>query len=387
MGNGSQRIRAIDTLRGISIFYMVIGHAAEFWLRGNDIWFPTLIPIFLDMIGSSMFIFLAGISLTLSYSAKQRKVERDPMYLQIHANIDFLGKTLLILVFAFIYNIIASTILLYGTTIWIWFVLLSISLGRLCCYPFLKLNPLIRIIIGLFFFSFADFFLSLFSSSEEYSIIYYLLFNGTRLDYPFPFFGFFFIGSALGQWIGNIDFSNTSKDKSYFSFIRYLVIFGLALIIFGILIGQEVVFLQDSFARGYTNYLNTNPLFNFKGLYRFVLRSSTPWGFYCEGFQLIILAGFLEINRKNFSKKMNKKSMGFVLLGQNSLTIYIIHYISYLIYLPPLTIPLYFIVGPLITIAVYLVFWIWANKGKGKGTVEWLMKKSVDYVNNRIHKK
>jgi fucose 4-O-acetylase-like acetyltransferase len=383
MGNRTQRIRAIDTLRGISILYMVVGHAALVWVTGDDLWFPTLIPLVLDMIGSCMFIFLSGISLSLSYSAKQRKVNEDPNYLQIHAHVDFLVKTFWILLFAFIYNLLASTILLYGTTLWIWFVLLSISIGRLCCYPFLKISPWFRIIIGLIFFSLADYLLNLLSSSVEYSIIYYLLFNGRRLDYPFPFFGFFFVGSAIGQWVSKIDFLQSSEDNFYPKFIRNLIISGLILIVFGISIGSDIE-TQDIFAQGFTSYLNRSPLFNISGLLRFVLRATTPWSFYCLGFELILLAAFLHINKLNYSKKLNKRAMGFVLLGQNSLTIYMVHYLFFKIYSGSLTIPIYFIIGPFLGLVVYCLFWVWAKKGNSKGTIEWLMKWSIDRINNKI---
>ena len=105
-----QRIRAIDIFRGISILYMIMGHSLEFWLRNDDNWFPTLIPVFMDMIGSCAFIFLSGISLTLSQNAKQNRIKNDPNYLKIHANIDFIIKSLWLLVFALIYNIIVTSI-------------------------------------------------------------------------------------------------------------------------------------------------------------------------------------------------------------------------------------------------------------------------------------
>jgi len=381
MGTRTQRIRAIDTLRGISILYMIVGHAAEFWLRGKDIWFPTLIPVTFGMIGSSMFIFISGISLTLSYNAKKRKAQTDPHYFPINANLDFLVKTLCILGFAILYNLIASTILLYGTTIWIWFVLLSISIGRLCCFPFLKYNPWVRVIIAFLFFFFTDYLFTTLSTSQDLYPLYYFLFNGTRLDYPFPFFGFIFLGSAMGSWISNFDLSSSDGNNYNQRFTGYSIIFGLILIILGISLGLELIYAQDSFARGYTNYINRNPFFQIEGIPQFLLRATTAWGIYCSGFHVIILTVFLHINKRNYSESLNNKPRGVVIFGQNSLTIYMFHYIIFLVYNGGFPIPFYFIAAPSVAILIYIIMWFWVYKGNRKGTIEWLMRKSVNSVN------
>ena len=362
---------------------MIVGHAAEFWLRGDDIWFPTLIPVTFGMIGSSMFIFLSGISLFLSYNTKQRKVEQDPNYLRIHMHVDFLVKTLWILLFAIIYNVFISTIN-YTLNLWVWTVLLSIGIGRLCCYPLLRTSPWFRIMIGISFFLLADPLLNILSSSEEYNLLYYILFRGIHLDYPFPFFGFLFIGSAVGQGISKINLDDSSNNNYFNQLTRALISIGIILIIFGILIGLKIEYVDDSFARGYTNYINRNPMFDLEGLPRFLLRATTPWGFYCLGFQLILISIFLKINLHNYKRKLHKRPRGLVLFGQSSLTIYLAHYLFNLLYIGTFPIPIYFLTAPFLVVANYCIIWLWIYRANRKGTIEWLMKTTTDYFNGKI---
>jgi peptidoglycan/LPS O-acetylase OafA/YrhL len=386
MAKGSVRFKSLDIFRGLAILVMVIYHSTEFWLRGNDIWFPVLYVIIFDFFLAG-FIFIAGVSLTLSYNAKQKRISEDPNYFPIYVKVDFVVKLFWLIFFAMIYNLIASTILLYGTTVWIWFVLLNLAFARLVCYPFLKYSPWVRVVMGVLFFIFADSIRIFLLSSADYSWIHYILFNGHHLETPFPHFGFFFIGSAIGQWISEIDVSKLKEKTDISIFIRNLLIIGLILIVFGIVMGTELYYEQDSFARGYTNYLNRNPLFDFKGILYFELRSSTPWSFYSLGQVLVILALILKLEILRPSTQEKKNKGGLILLGQFSFTIYMTHYLMFMTHIDPIPISIFFFIFPIILLLYYTLIWFWVNRGKGKYSIEWLMKYSIDSINNKIRMK
>ncbi len=57
--------------------------------------------LILDVFATAAFVFTAGISLSLSYHAQQRKISRDPAYQQKQAHINFIVRTLWIAGVAF----------------------------------------------------------------------------------------------------------------------------------------------------------------------------------------------------------------------------------------------------------------------------------------------
>lgn len=381
MGIGVRRLNAIDKFRGISIVYMIIAHTSQYWLRWEDMWIHSLLFLIVDVIGANAFIFLSGIGLSLSFQAKQVKSNKEK-------NINFGMRTLWLFILAFLTNLITN--LISGNIVfWLWHVLLTIAIGRVLCYPLQRFSPFFRIFIGFLFFLLVDI---VEGAMIENEILYYIFFNGRHLNTPFPFLGFFFIGSGIGDFI----FSAYNKNQHQESlidplFVKSLFLAGLSIVLIGIMSGMY--FSEDQIAMGFLRMMERQDYLVFSGIPEFLTRNSTLWSFYSLGFEMMFLSLLLHID--NFKmKKANKveipleietpKSIkGITLLGRYSLTIYITHAITYFIFPNSLNILQYLVALPITIIIIYSLIWIWVHKGKAKLTFEWGIKESIEFLNKR----
>ena len=141
----SKRIKAIDRFRGISMLWMILGHNLAWVLAPNFEIFHDVIFNIVDVIGSSGFIFISGVSMGLSF--KRRQLHTD--YNQRRFRNSYLINAGLIVFVALRYNSFAAVYMLDPTLIWGWSVLMTISFSMFLAWPLLKVNKTIRIVIGL----------------------------------------------------------------------------------------------------------------------------------------------------------------------------------------------------------------------------------------------
>jgi len=196
------RISAVDNFRGFMIIYITFIHATEFWLRPEDNWIWGMAWLILDVFATAAFVFISGISLSLSYHAQQRKINRDPEYNQKQAHINFTIRTLWIAGVAFFTHLLDYIFNGFDPRrLWFWEVFQAIAMARICCYFFLKFDPKYKVMIGLFIIIVTD---PLKWFLIEYSpVLAYILAEPPVWNTPFPFFGFAFIGCAIGDWLNS----------------------------------------------------------------------------------------------------------------------------------------------------------------------------------------
>ncbi len=264
--------------------------------------------------------------------------------------------------------------------------MLTIAIARLACYPLMKFSPGVRIVLGFSFFIFYEPLRNLLLDTSP--ILHYIFFNNLNSNTPFPYFGFFFIGTALGNWINNWrDKEFNSKPQFMKEMIKQFAIIGIILIIFGILSGLQLS--SNEIARGRIQILNYHDDISLNGLPEFLVRSSMSWCFYSLGIELIIIALFFKIDLRHFKDDLKqiqvfneddlqseheRKIKGLSIFGQYSLTIYLTHYLLILFFVDSLPIPFYLVAYCASVSLFYFIFWSWANKAKGKGTIEWLIQ-------------
>jgi len=364
---------------------MILGHSAQFLLSEKDRWVGTSIFILGDALGAAAFILLAGIGLAFSFNSQNRKVLEDPKYTKKHSIIHFWTRTLWILGIALIANLIGSAII-WEMTIWVWYVLFAIAIARIVCYPFLKTSPYFRLIIGLLFILLADT-LRILLYTESTSSLFYILFNDVSSITPFPFFGFFFIGSAIGTWlieskseeIGSPYSSNKFNSKN-------LIIIGISLIVLGILIGSYLS--NDFMARKLMYDLNFHKDLTLYYLPRVLVRGSTSWSILSLGIELILLAVLLQRDIQTSEEKLiqisERPPRGLILFGQYSFTIYLCHYLLFIIFPKNLSIPFYIISFILIFFIIHSVMWLWVNRWHAYGTIEWLIKITTLHFQEKV---
>ena len=75
-----KRLNSIDTFRGISILWMFLGHLLNWWLIDPDSWLYNFTFNIVDPIGSSAFIFIAGVSTAISLRIRYLRAEISEKY-------------------------------------------------------------------------------------------------------------------------------------------------------------------------------------------------------------------------------------------------------------------------------------------------------------------
>lgn len=378
---GIRRLNAIDAFRGISIIYMIIAHTSQYWLRWEDMWIHSLLFLIVDVIGANAFIFLSGIGLSLSFQSNRDKLRKEK-------NIKFGMRTLWIFILAFLTNLITN--LISGVImIWLWHVLLTIAIGRFLCYPLQRFSPLLRILIGVLFFLLLD---VIESALVGNNVLYYIFFNGRHLNTPFPFLGFFFIGSGIGDYL----YSAVHDNKIEVSivekiFLKSLFLFGLSTFLLGIVTGWY--YSEDQIAMSVMQMMARQEFIKLAGLPEFLTRNSTAWCFYSIGFEMMFLSLFLHIdnyrlNKENIIEQPNelaskKPISGIIMFGRYSLTIYITHAITYFLFPESLSFGQYLIALPITLIVIYTIIWAWVHKGGARLTFEWGIKESIEFLTKR----
>ncbi len=407
------RLSAIDRCRGYSIFYMVLGHSIMYWLLPQEQYIVGFGILGLEIMGANAFILISGMSMSLSYNGYARKiraVSRDNVQREVWlSRMQIWTRTAWIAGLSFIANIVGTGN--FGhSAIWIWLVLQAIWVARSLCYPFLQLPAFSRFLIGIAFFFLADS-LRMWSLVNA-PLIYQILFFDPTMNPAFPFLGFFFIGSALGSWLDqwtqiklggkkSVEVQNFSDSRvqKYFT-PRNLAIMGIILVVASISFGWQLE--KSDLTPLLVSRINIHPDWSIDSLPAFLVHSNTPWSFFSIGCELIIFAAFLRADIVNINKQAAKipsnksensaitkktyknSTKALTLFGQQSLTVYITHFLVLTAFAGQLWFWQWLIVAPTIVAGYHTVIWIWAN-GKGKGyTLDWLIGYTSDLASKRL---
>ena len=247
-----RRIKSIDTFRGGSIIVMVFGHFLLFWLRPEDAWLQFWLWAIFKPLGASGFLFVSGISASLSFRNYQNTVkDSDTVSMTTVRNV-YLLRAIFILIIAFIFNVINA--LIFGGSIWEWNALQTIGFSLLLAWPFLKTSKLFRIFLGITLIIGNQLILDLLSSysgeASLYGILYHILFFPLDQYVIMNFFGIFIIGSAIGEFIYKINIIEEQNKRKY-QFKNKLLIQMLLIGIFLVFLG---VFYQ------FPNFLTFNTI-------------------------------------------------------------------------------------------------------------------------------
>ncbi len=323
-----KRIKTIDVLRGTSILYMLVGHLLEWWIIPADFWAYVLLRILFEPIGSSAFIFISGVSTSISYRKRMRVA--DPLNIGELKKIkhEYLFRGFLLFLIGIIYNLVVALAIdtLYDT--WKYFVLVTIGLALMISWPLLKTSKLFRCTLGIAIWA-SDYFILGFlmpfqGQSNVYGILFHFLFNSLDVDPLLFFFTFFIVGTVIGDILDeSLKEDRATMNETYIKNKLLLpsLLSGSILIVFGTLF-QFPTFLQHR---------------------------TFPWFFYAMG---VILIGFsslltLEIYHKIYKKQ--KKGILFY-FSYYSLTLYLGHNVLFFLFPEQLNFVNYLLITSIIVI-------------------------------------
>ncbi|MHA1671354.1 MAG: heparan-alpha-glucosaminide N-acetyltransferase domain-containing protein [Promethearchaeota archaeon] len=233
------RINSVDTIRGLSLFFMIYGHMILFWLRPEDQWLKFWLYAFLQPIGATGFLFISGVSATLAF--KNNKLT-EKVSMTTMRNI-YLLRAVFILIIGYFFNLGVAFVFEEGNlvNIWSWNALQTIAISLLLLWPFLKTSKELRTILAISVIILNQILINILTPyNGQVSVLgflYHLLYNPSDQYIILNYFGITLIGSVIGNII--FDLSKIEfQEKRAFLFnnksIIYTFFVGILIFVFGL---------------------------------------------------------------------------------------------------------------------------------------------------------
>jgi uncharacterized membrane protein len=165
-----ERIKSIDIFRGFMIVGMLFTHLRDWWIIGGSS--STLnycTRQFTDRIFGSGFLFIAGVSIFISYS---NRLIKNTEYNEKLIRSEYFIRSALILLVAILYNFFVAIMYNDISLIWTWFVLFSIAISLFMVWPLLRTPKLFRVFMVIIILLINEFLLRVLSPYNGTSTIY-----------------------------------------------------------------------------------------------------------------------------------------------------------------------------------------------------------------------
>jgi len=235
-----KRIKSVDTIRGLCILLMILGHLLDWWIRPEDRWLVYMLFAFLAPIAATGFMFISGFSAILSYKRKVANIEdSNGLTMRKVKNIYFI-RAMLLLIVALLYN----TAIAFGINdpawIWAWFILQTIAISLLLGWFFLNTSKTFRILVGIVLLVANQFILPFLlpyeGQTNTYGILFYILFHPLEQFTILSYFSIFLLGTVVGDLFIGVNKISDQEERKHaikFVFITPLMLIGIILVSFG----------------------------------------------------------------------------------------------------------------------------------------------------------
>ncbi|MGQ4874077.1 MAG: heparan-alpha-glucosaminide N-acetyltransferase domain-containing protein [Promethearchaeia archaeon] len=343
-----KRYRTIDTIRGASMCWMMVAHLSGWWITSNDFWIAELIWALFDFMGSTTFMFISGMSMTMFFRGRLLKAQLRDDYTEKIAKREYIFRSILLLMVAFGYNLFVALAINKIYDVWKWFVLQAIGISLLMAYPFLKLSKFVRICTAIIFWMlYLIILIHVYPYKGEfnfYGIIFFIFYNSLDLDPILGFFPFLLLGTVIGDIIFEINLienDNVRHSVILKKFIIPTIIIGIGLVLFGIFFELNLnIYYGHGVKEPFPDFL---------------IRGSFPWMIYSLGIILIIFSILLYIEEAQLFRK-NDGFRFFFYYSYYSLTIYLVHNLLYFAFYKQLngTIIWFYIITTTILVGIIL---------------------------------
>lgn len=325
-----KRIRSIDTIRGISMAWMIFAHLLDWWTSSEFHWLVSMFHSVFEPLGASCFLFISGISISISYRKRMKKAKNSENYFLKEANLEYFFRAILIFLVAFGYNVSVAIMNFDLSWLWSWFILLTIAISVFVAFPLLKTPIYVRLIISIGIWIINFFIIDYLKNQNGFlGIIFHLFYNPLDLV-PFPyFFPFFLIGTVIGDYLSDYLSSPNEVQRYRDNSVKLLF---LSLII------------------GITCFSATFIMFQ----QEFLIRRTTAWLLYSTGLHFSLFSILFFLADVKF-KDLRKRRRFFYFYSYYSLTIFLVHNILYFLLLDQLS----GVWGVLISLSgVFIIGWI-----------------------------
>ncbi len=250
-----KRFKTIDLLRGLHIFLMIFLHLSDWWLMYEAYWLRDIIYYIFLPIGTTGFLFISGVSATLSYKSNQLKLKDSNELDWKKIRTIYIFRALLILIFGLLYNIFMAFRFGDILDLWSWNVLQTIAFSLILVWPLLKTSKIFRIFVGFILLLINELLLAFLRNFEGnfnlYGILFHFLYNPLTEFTIISFFTFFLFGTVVGELVFDIIQLNNEKERRIAVkkiFLRNTLIPGSILVTLGVLYQFPSFFLHNTFS-------------------------------------------------------------------------------------------------------------------------------------------
>jgi len=373
-------LRSIEIAKGFSILIILFSNTIYYWLYfGDELkYIYGFILTVLDVIGPSLYIFLASFSVSFTLKKKMGHIPEKS-----NRNKILKQGSYLILLGSF-YNLLLNATCGFPQNIWGWNILFFLGFSQIICYYSYKMVRWARLVIGI-----TILFLTLGIREALYfgkdtnpviEIIYFFVVSPFPIYSLLPFAAISFFSTVFGELIYEsimLD-SDVANIRSTRSVIKYgWVLLTIALLVPFIDIG--FIITVDNFnptkypfidgisilITHFVQFIPGSPLFLLKG---------TPSNlFFIMGLSLFIIGvtyylfDVLHIN--------NKIAKILSIYGKYSLTLLLIQFLFLPIFYQKLTILLFFQFSISYIILLGFLIYFWEKFGKSILSLDWMFKK------------
>ncbi|NVM17768.1 MAG: DUF1624 domain-containing protein [Candidatus Lokiarchaeota archaeon] len=355
-----KRIKSIDILRGLCIFYMTFGHLVSWWISQADFWLYELIWNYGAPIGGGGFLLVSGMSASMSYKRNKLKAQNSEVFKMSKARNIYMLRTMIIFLISTLWNIM-GTLFMGLSGVWLWFVLQTISISLFMAWPFLKTSRIFRIFICFVFWISNEFILYwLTPYSNEQNILgylFYFLYNSPDQNVILGYFPFLLLGTVLGDVFFELNNLEDLKEKHAFVKRKVLIpsgIYGSLLITFGLLYKFPDFSNKTTFSS-----------------HMFII-----------GIELILLA-FLVYFKDFRVSNPQKRFKFFEIYSFYSFTIFLSHHLLYFLFQPIFNIiEIWFFIIPTLIIWTFFFRFIYNKWGK-YASIKFLINKVAVHLAER----
>jgi len=362
----NQRLKSIDVFRGLCMFWIVLTHLIDWWLKSEFIWLHRITVMIFDSFGASGLLFISGVSIALSYRNKLNKANTTEDYSLRAVRNSYLVRALFIFILALFYNIFIAISLMDPKWIWTWFVLLTAAVSLFIAWPLLKTSKLFRIILGCVLWIANPVIVYILLPSEGtlslFGILFHIFYSGIHLVPLLVFFPFFLFGTVIGDVLFETfhsDPSGKNKKKSFgYKYLIPSIVIGTLLIIFGVLYEYP----------------------------RYLFRESFSWVIYSLGINIVLISLLLSVEVFEIIKTKKSYKL-FFYFSYYSLTIFLTHNFLHFLFLNQLNLIdiWFFAVGVLILMSLVLrtIYKLW----QGHASVKVQIGRLSDGITKKIEER
>jgi hypothetical protein len=228
-----KRFVSIDIFRGFDIAFMIFLHMS-IWGRkfGSSIIFDTIINL-IDGIGAEGFVFISGLSLSLSFHSSMKKIQsKDTLEYKQYRLIHFVRAFLIFILGFLVYNLTLAITWGGFQYLWVWNIFQTLAFCMFLIWPLMNVKKIYKIIVGIIFLFLHQF---LYIVLNQNGVIYYILYNGFLFSPILGYFPFFIFGTLVADIIYEKEVNEKTRvsDKKFIKTVTipFLIVGGLIMIV------------------------------------------------------------------------------------------------------------------------------------------------------------